>query len=442
MKKFFSMMMIAAAALFAACGETPETPEQPGGGNNTSKKLETPAPTAEAGETYIVVSWEAISGADSYTLNLKGKNYTTSETTYTFENLNKGDYTIRVKATGEGYKDSDFGTVTVTVTGATSVDWFTQTVTARAEEVAIDFTWIGEGVASLSYAIFTTESASQVEESTIIAYLEDLDAEGLAAVNSAEGLTAYFDQGLYGSTSYTLFAYVTNEAGISFLAKNEVVTCEAKVSDEAAAWLGNWAAYTEQIAAYDSNAGTFNISDQRNDIAMTIVMQEGTTHDVIVYGLSKIGHDIPAFGTVALAEDGTNVLYIWSFQNLGDVGNGYYAYWISYCSLADGGYTFVTGEFPAWMLCMDAAGNVTCEMYTGELSNGAIFTAQATEVFALNPDNGSLGFMSLDEQGTPNNVLNYGPMKGIEKAAAAQSVAAPATLKAANVAVAASVVAK
>ena len=435
-------MMIAAAALFAACGETPETPEQPGGGNNTSKKLETPAPTAEAGETYIVVSWEAISGADSYTLNLKGKNYTTSETTYTFENLNKGDYTIRVKATGEGYKDSDFGTVTVTVTGATSVDWFTQTVTARAEEVAIDFTGIGEGVASLSYAIFTTESASQVEESTIIAYLEDLDAEGLAAVNSAEGLTAYFDQGLYGSTSYTLFAYVTNEAGISFLAKNEVVTCEAKVSDEAAAWLGNWAAYTEQIAAYDSNAGTFNISDQRNDIAMTIVMQEGTTHDVIVYGLSKIGHDIPAFGTVALAEDGTNVLYIWSFQNLGDVGNGYYAYWISYCSLADGGYTFVTGEFPAWMLCMDAAGNVTCEMYTGELSNGAIFTAQATEVFALNPDNGSLGFMSLDEQGTPNNVLNYGPMKGIEKAAAAQSVAAPATLKAANVAVAASVVAK
>ena len=368
--------------------------------------------------------------------------YTTSETTYTFENLNKGDYTIRVKATGEGYKDSDFGTVTVTVTGATSVDWFTQTATARAEEVAIDFTWIGEGVASLSYAIFTTESASQVDESTIIANLDTLDAEGLAAVNSAEGLSAYFDQGLYGSTSYTLYAYVTNEAGISFLAKNEVMTCEAKVSDEAAAWLGNWTAYTEQIAAYDSNAGAFNISDQRNDIAMTIAMQEGTTHDVIVYGLSKIGHDIPAFGTVEVAEDGTNVLYIWSFQNLGDVGNGYYAYWITYCSLADGGYTFVTGEFPAWILCMDAAGNVTCEMYTGELQNGAIFTAQATEVFALNPDNGQLGFMSLDDQGTPNNVLNYGPMKGIEKAAAAQSVAAPATLKAANVAVAASVVAK
>ena len=441
MKKFFSMMLIAAAALsFAAC--EPENPQNPQDKPNTGTKLQAPAPTAEAGETYIVVSWEAITGADSYTLNLKGKNYTTSETTYTFENLNKGDYTIRVKATGEGYKDSDFGTVTVSVTGATSVDWFTQTVTARAEEVAIDFTWVGEGVASLSYGIFTTESASQVEESTIIAYLQEFPASSLSDVNDADGFSAAYESGLYGSTSYTLYAYVTNEAGISFLAKNEVMTCEAKVSDEAAAWLGNWTAYTEQIAAYDSNAGAFNISDQRNDIAMTIAMQEGTTHDVIVYGLSKIGHDIPAFGTVEVAEDGTNVLYIWSFQNLGDVGNGYYAYWITYCSLADGGYTFVTGEFPAWILCMDAAGNVTCEMYTGELQNGAIFTAQATEVFALNPDNGQLGFMSLDDQGTPNNVLNYGPMKGIEKAAAAQSVAAPATLKAANVAVAASVVAK
>ena len=441
MKKFFSMMLIAAAALsFAAC--EPENPQDPQDKPNTGTKLATPAPTAEAGETYIVVSWEAISGADSYTLNLKGKNYTTSETTYTFENLNKGDYTIRVKATGEGYKDSDFGTVTVTVTGATSVDWFTQTATARAEEVAIDFTWIGEGVASLSYAIFTTESASQVDESTIIANLDTLDAEGLAAVNSAEGLSAYFDQGLYGSTSYTLFAYVTNEAGISFLAKNEVVTCEAKVSDEAKAWIGDWTAYTEKVAAYNQDAGDFEIKDQRTDLNLSIMVQEGTTNDVVVYGLSKIGYDIPAFGTVGLAEDGTNCLYIWSFQNLGDVGNGYYAYWMTYCSLADGGHTFVTGEFPAWILCMDAAGNVTCEMYTGELSNGKVFTAQATEVFALNPDAGQIGFMSLDEQGTPNNVINYGPMKGFQKAASAQSVAAPSALKAANVSVAASVVAK
>ena len=442
MKKFFSMMLIAAAALsFAACEKTPGTGDEnkPTPGQGT--KLETPAPTAEAGDTYFTVSWEAIANAESYTLNLKGKNYTTTETSYKFENLNKGDYTVRVKATAEGYKDSDFGTVTVTLTGATSVSWFTQTASAREDVVAIDFTWKGEGVTALSYNVFTTESVLDLDESTIVAYLTDLDAEGLTAVNSAEGLTAYFDQGLYGSTSYTLFAYVTNEAGIEFLASTEVTTCEAVVADETKAWIGDWTAYTEKVAAYNQDAGDFEIKDQRTDLNLSIMVQEGTTNDVVVYGLSKIGYDIPAFGTVGLAEDGTNCLYIWSFQNLGDVGNGYYAYWMTYCSLADGGHTFVTGEFPAWMLFMDAAGNVTCEMYTGELNNGKVFTAQATEVFALNPEAGQIGFMSLDEQGTPNNVINYGPMKGFQKAASAQSVAAPSALKAANVSVAASVVA-
>lgn len=440
MKKFFSMMMIAVAALsFASCEEIisgGDEPNKPAEGT----KLETPAPKAEAGDTYFTVSWEAISGADSYTLNLKGKNYTTSETSYKFENLNKGDYTVRVKATGEGYKDSDFGSVTVTLTGATKVDWFTQTASARAEELVIDFCWKGEGVASLAARLFTTESADQASEDSIISYLQELDAEGLALVNSAEGYTASFD-GLYGSTGYSLYALVTNEDGITFLARTDVVTCEAKAAEETKAWLGDWTAFTEKIAAYQED--DFVIKDQRTDLSLTIALEEGTTNNVIVYGLSRLGKEIPAFGTVGLAQDGTNCLYIWSFQNLGDVGNGYYAYWISYCSLAKGGHTFVTGEFPAWMLFMDASGNVTCEMYEGELNDGSIFTAQATDVFALNLDTGGLGFMSLDEQGTPSNILNYGPLKGFAKAAgaAAQSKAAPAALKASNVAVSAAVAA-
>ena len=371
---------------------------------------------------------------------IKGKNYTTSELTYTFENLNKGEYTIRVKATGEGYKDSDFGTVSATVTGLTSVDWFTQTAEARAEEVAIDFCWKGTGVQSLAWGLFFTESVDQADEAKIKANLTDLSSEQLAYVNREEGLVAAWDQGLYGSTSYSIFALVTNEAGVEYLARTDVTTCEAVVAEETKAWLGSWTAYTEKVAAYSKEKGDFEIKDERNDLNLTIAVQEGTTNDVIVYGLSKIGNDIPAFGTVSLAEDGTNCLKIWSFQSLGDIGDGFYAYWMSYCSLADGGHTFVTGEFPAWMLYMDAAGDVVCEMYTGELNSGKIFTAQATDVFALNPDAGSIGFMSLDEQGTPNNILNYGPMKGFEKAAAAQSVAAPTTLKASNVFIPASVV--
>ena len=525
------MMMIAAAALFTACGETPEEDGSLQGGdsnNNTDKMLETPAPTAEVGESSITISWAAITGADSYTLNLQDKNYRTSELTYTFENLDKGEYTISVKATGAGYKDSDFGTVTATVTGFASVDWFTQTAEARAGETAIDFCWKGTGVQSLAYGIFRTDTADKLDEATIKANLTDLASEDLAHVNSEEGFAATFVQGLHefttysifalvtnkagaeylartdvttcevaiaeevdwftqtaearagetaidfcwkgtgvqslaygifrtdtadkldeatikanltdlasedlahvnseegfaatfvqgllGSTSYSLFALVTNKAGAEYLARTDVTTCEVAIAEETAAWLGNWTAYTEKVAAYNQEMGDFEIKDQRNDLNLTIMVEQGTTNDVLVYGLTKVGNDVPAFGTVTLTEDGRNCLNIWSFQNLGDVGNGYYAYWMTYCSLASGGHTFATDKIPAWMLYMDADGNVTCEMYTGVFSNnGKIYTAQATDVFALNQETNQIGFMSLDKEGTPNNIINYGPMKGIRK---------------------------
>ena len=427
MKKFFSMMMIAAAAFtFVACETNPEGPA-------AGSKLETPAPVVkdgDMGETFFTVSWDAIAGADSYTVNLKGKNYTTAETSYKFENLNKGDYSVRVKATGAGYADSDFGSVVVSLTGATSVTWFTQTATADAELLSIDFTWKGENVDSIMYGIFATESANAVDDATIIANLSSLgtDTEEILAAVNGEGFEGNYSQGLYGSTSYTLFAYVVNKDGIEFLARNEVTTAVAKPSEEAKAWLGNWTAYTEKVATYDNSAQDFVISEKRTDVALTITMEEGTTNGLIIDGLSMIGAGVPAFGTAVVekdeAENVYNCLYIWSFQNLGEVGNGYYAYWISYCSLENGKHTFVTGEFPAYILVMDATGAVTCELFTGELQDGSLFTAQATEVFAMTAE-GGLGFMSLDEEGTPNSTLKYGAMKEFTKAAAsAQALSA------------------
>ncbi|MEE1167861.1 MAG: hypothetical protein UHS52_02440, partial [Alistipes sp.] len=71
MKKFFSMIMIAAAALsFAACSEKNgnDEPNNGGNGGGNGSKLETPAPeVAEKGDTWFTISWEAVANADSYT---------------------------------------------------------------------------------------------------------------------------------------------------------------------------------------------------------------------------------------------------------------------------------------------------------------------------------------------------------------------------------------
>ena len=424
MKKFFSMMLIAAAALsFAAC-EPENSQDKP----STGTKLEAPAPTAEAGETYIVVSWEAISGADSYTLNLKGKNYTTSETTYTFENLNKGDYTIRVKATGEGYKDSDFGTVTVTVTGATSVDWFTQTAQASTEGVAIEFFWKGENVKSIYYGLFLSENVASADDNLIIANLSSLGTDAAAVLEAVngEGFEGVFNQNLLGSSNYTLFAHVVNADGIEFLARTEVVTPEAVVAPETEAWLGYWTAETNEVVEYDleKNDGSWKVSTEKNEFSLLVEVEPGTTNNVFVYGISFMGVDFPAFGTVKYdAENNLNLLYIWSYQFIADMGEGNYAGWLTICNINNTQYGIVTGEFPTYILVQDAAGNVTCQMYEGELSNGGTFTSMGTELFQINPETGGLGFLALDEAGTPNSRIKSGAMQNIQKSSGPSSVA-------------------
>ena len=138
MKKFFSMMMIAAAVFsFAACENGSDDHGSQGGGNNGGK-LATPQLSETHTETSITVSWGAVENAEAYIVNLAGKTYNTEACEYTFENLNAGKYTIRVGATAAGYEDSDLAKIEVTLTGATEVDWFTQTVSLPGEEDAAD----------------------------------------------------------------------------------------------------------------------------------------------------------------------------------------------------------------------------------------------------------------------------------------------------------------
>ncbi len=332
MKKFFSMMMIAAAAIsFAACGE--DTPDGPVNPTPNGSKLETPAPEAtEVAETEFTIAWEAIANADSYTVNLKGKNYTTAETSYKFENMNAGEYTVRVKATGEGYKDSDFGQVVVTLTGATSVTWFESTV-APAEENpekgygpynAVAFTWKGTGVKSLSYGLYISENLMSVDDETIKDALTAIGAEDLAVVNSAEGLSAVIGP-ISGGTTYTMCLLVTNEAGIEFFSKEEVTTETAEASDAAKAWAGTWTVNSTQKYSIDDQ-GEGTVIDGADTFTVNITTSPNDPNEVVIDGWSVLGEGFYTYGAV----DG-DTLYILNGTNLGMSQDGsYYYYWLGW----------------------------------------------------------------------------------------------------------------
>lgn len=124
MKKFFSMMSMALAAVaLVSCGgdEEPVTPNQGGGQDDPTDKtaLAAPAPqTSNITETSADLQWAAVENAGSYVFQVNGSEKTTLGTTVTVEGLTAGtEYTFKVKAVPsdtESYTQSAWGEVKFT----------------------------------------------------------------------------------------------------------------------------------------------------------------------------------------------------------------------------------------------------------------------------------------------------------------------------------------
>ena len=418
MKKFFSMMMIAAAAIsFAACGE--DTPDGPVNPTPNGSKLETPAPEAtEVAETEFTIAWEAIANADSYTVNLKGKNYTTAETSYKFENMNAGEYTVRVKATGEGYKDSDFGQVVVTLTGATSVDWFESSVAPAQENPekgygpynAVAFTWKGTGVKSLSYGLYLSENLMGVDNKTIQDALTAIGAEDLAVVNSAEGLSAVIGP-ISGGTTYTMCLLAVNEAGIEFFSKEEVTTETAEASDAAKAWAGAWTVNSTKKYSIDQN-GDGTVVDGADTFTVNITTSPNDPDEVVIDGWSVLGEGFTTYGSVE-----GDTLYILNGTYLGEGqdqnGQPFGYYWVGWYD-----FGLSIDGYPSNIATLDGetATSTNAMTFYDENNNEVPVVCYASDVFGVTETGGLLFFV----ESFPG-VYRTGDMTWTKSTAAAQA---------------------
>ena len=418
MKKFFSMMLIAMAAIsMVACSESKTDEGKGQGGNTTGAKLETPVPVVdEKGDTFVVVSWEAIEGAQSYKLNLKGKFYNTNETSYKFENLNAGTYTIMVQAIGEGRDNSEFGSVVVEITGATEVDWFT--ATAQPAEVneeegigpynAIDFVWKGTGVKSLAYGLYYANDLIGVSQSEIKNALKDVDnADVIAAVNSEEGFASTFGP-IDGGTNFAMCLCVTNNDGLEFFTMVEVATETAEPSEAAQAWIGTWEVNSTQKYSIDqTGAGT--VVEEADTFTVTITAGASDPNEVIVDGWSVLGEGFTTYGSV----DGDQ-LYILNGTNLGVSEDGsFYYYWLGWYD-----FGLSIDAYPSNIVTKngDAATSTNSMTFYAEDNSEVPVVCYASDVFGVT-DSGSIYFLIEAFPG----VYRTGDMTWTKSAAAAQA---------------------
>lgn len=365
MKKFFSMMVAFAALFaFASCENNPT--DEPGTQGGT---LETPVLRSEnVGETSFTVAWDVVKGATGYMVNLQGKNYSTEETSYTFENLNAGNYTVRVKAVGSGdVKDSQFASITVTLTGASSIDWFTQTLAPAEYDAekgygpynALTFVWKGKGVKEICYGIYSTASIEGVSDKEIINAISANsfnDAEALAEINSENGLSATYYP-LSGGTEYTAFAYVTNEAGVEFLVKTVCATEVAETAEEAKQWLGTWNVKSHKAYSIDDK-GQGTVIDKEDAFTVTVTASPSSPYQLYIDGFSVLGEGWPATAEV----DGDR-LFILNGSYMGSSEDGSSDYvWLGWYNFPEayGGLQISANAYPSFVLYTDEAGKVIC----------------------------------------------------------------------------------
>ena len=418
------MAVLAAMFAFVACTEgTDEPQDEPQKGG----KLATPELSETHTETSFTISWNAVSGADAYIVNFDGKNKTTTECSYTFENLNAGEYTVRVKATGAGYDDSDNAKIVVTLTGITEADWFSQEVFLAEDSAegitkanSVWFTWKGTGVTDIQYALFETAGLEGATDADIKGALNSISGDQLssvlAGVNSAEGYTSVFAGVLNGSTSYTLCTLVEDANGIEFLTKSEITTEQAELTEATKRWIGTYSAQTNQMV--DVAAETIAPVDKVTNFTFTVEATPGTADEVDVYGLSELDPELPAFG-YAMTYEGLDYLCVYAGEPVADLGEGWYAVWFPLCSKGNG-YTFVSGNFEAYFFTMDAQGNIEFIPGSGELNDGSQFSVVAMDFLAFNGQ--SIGLLGL-EDGSDFKDWKCGPISNIVKTDAAAAVA-------------------
>lgn len=121
--------LICSLAVFAACSSAP--------------RLDAPE-YVEVDETLLIVKWEPVDGASSYTVDVGGDEKNTHNTRFSIEGISAGTYTVRVRANSESENFSDS-------------NWSAPVTFTREREIGLSYKLINSGTA---YEVTSAGSAS------------------------------------------------------------------------------------------------------------------------------------------------------------------------------------------------------------------------------------------------------------------------------------------
>lgn len=369
--------------------------------NTDSKASKLSAPVLNVTEQLsdgFTVSWQAVENASgySYVFGSEAEKSTTA-TSVSFTDLEPGTYTVKVKAmsTSTDWTDSDYSTISATIEeGDPTPDELTFTfditdITATSAVITCtpsvnDKTYFFDCMEKSLYDQIHTS-----DEAFSAALLESLEAMGAEYGMTLEqvlsqllstGVDVWDPNGLKSSTEHVAYAFGLNTDGTvtTAIATKSFTTKEAAGGSDTGSWLGEWDATSTGSLVWNISGQYLEASYDENrpmDLHFTIKEEQGLT---VLYGWSQVDETLPALCEINANGD----LEVYAGVAVGSESQGYTPTWSAYCLINGSDYSLVTGSYPAYTFRMNGD-QVTCQRYTGELSDGGTFQALSLEVYGL-----------------------------------------------------------
>ncbi len=382
------------------------------GGDNTPTQLAKPALDLVIIGDDLTVTWKDVGNADyyAYTIN-DGDIATTKELSVIFNNLENGEYTVKVKACpvsdSQKFTESEFATIEATI-NALPDTWFTQTISTKEEYsyYRVDFTYnIEVLVSSVSYRHFLASESTEFSDAEIIQYLMPLSKDFVAALNESMSIDYSVDS-FEPETEYEFVAYATAESGQTKLCRYRYTTTAMTARPAALEqFLGRWTITSEQTLEWVKSENDMYIPTFTNEPKTGSVTFEYDPyrHDqLFIYGLSEVGSENGSLPpALARYNEHDQTLEIITGSIMGQTNSGDFIIWG--CALAGKTtgelYDFISLEIPAYTLAFDGDQIVTKERYEFTKAEAGLdydLIANAVDLFIFDSYTGDLnGIMAL-----------------------------------------------